>query len=224
MDIVGAMDAAHASKPILVGNQFAGEELSWIGARLPDRVAGLIYLDAAYDRGNVLKEEAAITRRIPPRPPQPEDMASARALTQWVSRGIGSPFPESEVRQMARFADDGHVIGERTPPAVAQQILGAIGPTDYTTIRVPVLAIYAKPTSPNRLPGCREPRDSEVSEACTELYTWMLRHLSDSEQSLKQLGAKADIVELPGANPFVFFSNERDVTTAIDKFVAALPK
>lgn len=224
MDIVGAMDAANVRQAILVGNQFAGEEMSWIASSLPNRVAGLIYLDAAYDRSNVLREEAPITRRIPPQPPRPDDMASAPALTRWVSSNIGAPFPESEVRQMAQFGDDGRVVGERTPAAVSQQILAAIGPTDYSKIRVPVLAIYAKPTSANRLPGCREPRDAAVSDACAQLYTWMLRHLADSERSLKLIGGRAEVVELVGANPFVFLSNEKEVTMTIDRFVAALPK
>jgi len=44
-DIVAARDAENVQNPILVGNGFAGEEMSWIGARFPRRVAGLIYLD-----------------------------------------------------------------------------------------------------------------------------------------------------------------------------------
>ena len=46
-DIVAVLDAAKVEKPVLVGNGFAGEEMTWVGARYPVRVAGLIYLDAA---------------------------------------------------------------------------------------------------------------------------------------------------------------------------------
>ncbi len=35
-------------KPVLVGHSIAGEELSSVGSRAPETVAGLIYLDAGY--------------------------------------------------------------------------------------------------------------------------------------------------------------------------------
>src|SRR6185295_2952810 len=120
--IIAALDAEHVQDPVLVGNGFAGEEMFWIGARFPNRVAGLIFLDAAYDRSNAAAE-SAITRRIPPRQPRPQDLESARALTQWVADGIGFPIPESEIRQMAQFTEDGRVAGERAPAAIRQQIL-----------------------------------------------------------------------------------------------------
>jgi pimeloyl-ACP methyl ester carboxylesterase len=37
-----------SSRPVLVGHSLGGEELSSVGSRHPDRVAGLIYLDAGY--------------------------------------------------------------------------------------------------------------------------------------------------------------------------------
>ena len=36
------------SKPVLAGHSLGGEELSSIGSRHPEQVAGLIYLDAGY--------------------------------------------------------------------------------------------------------------------------------------------------------------------------------
>ena len=42
------LDALHLNRPVLVGHSIACEELSSIGSRHPERVAGLIYLDAGY--------------------------------------------------------------------------------------------------------------------------------------------------------------------------------
>ena len=42
------LDALKLDRPILVGHSIAGEELSSIGSRHPERVAGLVYLDAGY--------------------------------------------------------------------------------------------------------------------------------------------------------------------------------
>ena len=47
-DILAVIDALKLNRPVLVGHSIAGEELSSIGSRHPERVAGLIYLDAAY--------------------------------------------------------------------------------------------------------------------------------------------------------------------------------
>ena len=42
------IESLKLTKPVLVGHSIAGEELSSIGSRHPDKVAGLVYLDAAY--------------------------------------------------------------------------------------------------------------------------------------------------------------------------------
>src|SRR5208282_5629184 len=47
-DVVAVMDALKISRPILVGHSIAGEELSSVGSRFPEKVSGLVYLDAGY--------------------------------------------------------------------------------------------------------------------------------------------------------------------------------
>src|SRR5262249_30205656 len=47
-DVLEIIDALKLNKPILVGHSIAGEELSSIGFRHADKVAGLVYLDAGY--------------------------------------------------------------------------------------------------------------------------------------------------------------------------------
>lgn len=47
-DVIAVLDALKLDEPVLVGHSIAGEELSSIGSRHPDRVAGLVYLDAGY--------------------------------------------------------------------------------------------------------------------------------------------------------------------------------
>lgn len=47
-DVLAVIDALHLVKPILAGHSLAGEELSYIGSTHPERVAGLIYLEAGY--------------------------------------------------------------------------------------------------------------------------------------------------------------------------------
>jgi len=47
-DVLAILDALKIDRPVLVGHSAGGEELSSVGSRHPERVAGLIYLDAAY--------------------------------------------------------------------------------------------------------------------------------------------------------------------------------
>jgi pimeloyl-ACP methyl ester carboxylesterase len=47
-DVLEVMSQLKIVKPVLIGHSIAGEELSFIGTHHPERVAALIYLDAAY--------------------------------------------------------------------------------------------------------------------------------------------------------------------------------
>lgn len=47
-DLLAVIKALKLDRPVIVGHSIAGEELSSIGSRYPDKVYGLVYLDAAY--------------------------------------------------------------------------------------------------------------------------------------------------------------------------------
>ncbi len=47
-DVLAVLDRLRIHRPLLVGHSLAGEELSSIGSRTPERVCGLVYLDAGY--------------------------------------------------------------------------------------------------------------------------------------------------------------------------------
>jgi pimeloyl-ACP methyl ester carboxylesterase len=56
-DVLAVIAALHLDKPVLVGHSIAGEELSSIGSRHPEKVSGLIYLECSgshsfYDRAH----------------------------------------------------------------------------------------------------------------------------------------------------------------------------
>lgn len=223
-DIVAVLDGLKVERPLLVGHGFAGEEMSWVASRHSNRLAGLVYVDAAYDRTNIA-EESAIVRRIPGTgggQMRPEDMQSPAALTRWMSSNIGFPIPESEVRQIAQFGADGRAVGERMPPAPRQRALAGMMPVDYATIRVPALALYAKKTVTDVAPGCRTPADEPARQACVDLFEWTSRQLTRSRALVTSIGARTEIVDLPGANAFVFLAFERDIMQALDRFAATL--
>ncbi len=47
-DIIAVLDVLKIVRPVLVGHSFAGQEVSWVATRFPERIAGAVYLDAAY--------------------------------------------------------------------------------------------------------------------------------------------------------------------------------
>jgi pimeloyl-ACP methyl ester carboxylesterase len=47
-DVLAVIEALKLNRPVLIGHSIAGEELSSVGTRYPDKVAGLVYLDAGY--------------------------------------------------------------------------------------------------------------------------------------------------------------------------------
>jgi pimeloyl-ACP methyl ester carboxylesterase len=70
-DVLAVIDSLGLRSPVLAGHSIAGEELSSIGSRHPDRVAGLVYLDAGYDyafydesHGNMTIDINTIVRQL----------------------------------------------------------------------------------------------------------------------------------------------------------------
>src|SRR5205823_4757074 len=47
-DVLAVIDSLKLNRPILVGHSIAGAEMSWMANNRPNRVAGLVYLEAGY--------------------------------------------------------------------------------------------------------------------------------------------------------------------------------
>jgi len=90
-DVVAVIDALKLNGPVLVGHSLAGVEWSSVANRHPDRVAGLVYVDAAYsyafDNGKGA-DVMEMQRLRAPGPPSPgkADLASFSALTKYHER------------------------------------------------------------------------------------------------------------------------------------------
>jgi non-heme chloroperoxidase len=123
-DVLAVIDSLTLNRPILVGHSIAGEELSSVASRHPDRVAGLVYLDAAYSyafdngKGASMKEIQEIHGPQPP-PPSGADLASFSALQKYYQRVDGFRFPEAELRQQRESTPDGGVGKQRDFPGGA---------------------------------------------------------------------------------------------------------
>ena len=75
-DVLATIDALKLTKPVLAGHSIAGEELSSTGSRHPEKVAGLIYLDAGYFYAYY---DPSVKKPMPTIPPPTGDAPNAVA-------------------------------------------------------------------------------------------------------------------------------------------------
>ena len=217
-DVIAVLNALKLEKPILVGHSIGGEELSSVGSRYPDRVGGLIYLDAAYayafNKGPlVLPPNKQSFPAMPPTPkPGEADLKTFAAFRAWNIKVTGTPIPESELRQTHRVGPEGQVGAQRVSPKIPAAIIG--GGQKYTSIRVPTLAIFAVPHSfgpwlhdypeADRVYGTQDP----ATEAQATAF----------EKGVPS----ARVVRLPHAHHYLFLSNEGDVLREMRAFLKDL--
>lgn len=80
-DVLAVIEALKVKRPVLAGHSVAGEELSSIGSRHPEKVAGLVYIEAAYAYAI---DDPALGCTLPPAPAQP---SSPRTVTAAIQTG-----------------------------------------------------------------------------------------------------------------------------------------
>jgi hypothetical protein len=80
-DVLEVLEALKLDRPVLVGHSVAGQELSAIGARRPDKVAALVYLEAAYPHAFYdPTQSCALPSAPPPNPTTPAAAIQASAM------------------------------------------------------------------------------------------------------------------------------------------------
>jgi non-heme chloroperoxidase len=224
-DVVAVMDALKIEHPVLVGHSVAGEELSSIGTRFPDKVAGLIYLDAGYPYAyyddhategvpfvDAAQVHAELTRLFTPPSPARERKAIVQHLLQ-----VSLPRLEKDLqtaqRQMESMANAPDI-----PDTPQVRINAAImrGVQIYSGVKVPVLAIFAVPHAMPPQPGADEAaQKARIAED--------LARTSAIANAFEAGNPSARVVRLPNADHFVFRSNEADVEREMKAFLAKLP-
>ncbi|MGA3325820.1 MAG: alpha/beta hydrolase, partial [Terriglobia bacterium] len=217
--------------PVLVGHSMAGSELTTLGVQHSDRLAGLVYLDAGDDPGDFSGNDPAyraLFEKLPamtPPPPSAADKKSFRAYRDRQVRIMGFAFPESELRNMFESNPDGSVGPYQTAGSVRKAIGAGSKKRDYSGIHVPVLAFFAVPP-----PDCDwsqyyhfRPKNAEERTALAKIYDADRSYLNRYEGTMRAGVPGVRIVELPGADHYVFFSNEADILRELRGFLADLP-
>lgn len=218
-DVVAAIDAMGLVRPVLVGHSIAGEELSWVGSHAPQKVAGLIYLDAAdsyaYDAhvsGDWWME-----------------MLDLRHRTDELRQGavLDADFMQGMLANSARLREDSAALeGElaavpHVPPAPAAIPLAVMfGEEEFSRILAPALAIFA---CPHRMRSLS--LDVSAANAAAERLVAKLdaEHCT-AQAAAFETGNPADpVVRIANADHAVFLSNPTEVVRAMNDFLAHLP-
>ena len=201
-DVLKVLDELKLAAPVLAGHSFGGQDLTTIGANSPERAAGLIYLNSAEDPTLKLSDYGVKPPDTDQRPPATPaaDKSSFAAYRRWQLRNHGVAFPESELRQLYAVNPDGTLGDYLVPKSVRDAMAAGLRKPEYTRIRVPVLAFFAVPRD----------ADDQMNRAIVK------RHIQDLRKGVP--GAR--IVELPGANFYIFLSNEAELVREINSFMA----
>jgi non-heme chloroperoxidase len=230
-DVVRVIDALALTKPVIVGHSIAGEELHVLGAHHATEVAGLVYVDAAFNRADGSEDYDAVARKLPPAPgPQAKHLASFTALGALLAetQTRGAALPEAHLRARYTVNPDGSVGAAWMPaPPVRQafttemrRMSEAYNPE---RIRVPALAIYAVPKSATDLMRpWYNADDPAVRKNVETLYELARERFRRHVQWFEAFAERDRVLEIPGAH-HLFISNAREVLREIDGFVSSLP-
>jgi pimeloyl-ACP methyl ester carboxylesterase len=242
-DVVRVLDDMTVVRPVIVGHSFAGEEMHVLGARYPEKLAGLVYLDAAFNRGDNSDDAAysAAAKGLPAPPaPTPPDMASFAALRSYLERTQGAAGPEAHLRARFVAKPDGSIGGQWSPDApirqeITREMRAAYTPYNPERIRVPALAVYAVPRSVDdlmrrgssdrtRLPEdaiAKAASDPAVRERVETLFQLTRARFEGHANWFRRFAPNARVSEI-SAPHFLFITNQAEVATQIDGFVSSL--
>jgi len=222
-DVLAVLDSLKLTKPVLIGHSLAGEELSSIANRYPQRVAALVYLDAAYPYAFDNGKGASMSelRGGGPRPPGPgpDDLASFSALAKWAARVQGFALPEAELRQIYDSTPDG-AVGKRRVPAGAAGL--ASGMKKFATIPVPALVIFAIPHAQGT--WIKNSADPAVQEAAKKFAALETSLAERQAKAIEDAVPTVHVVRIPFASHVIFISNEADVLHEMKAFLGTLEK
>lgn len=242
-DVLHVIDAMGINNPVVIGHSFAGEEMHLLGARHSAKIRGLVYVDAAFDRGDHADNDAytAAARMVPAAPsPEPRDLASFTALRTYMEK-YGGVWPEAWLRTRFRVNPDGTVGGLWAPDLpirqeMSREMQAAYNPYNPERIRVPALAIYAVPKSADDLMRrgssdrlafpelvARAADEPAIREAVEKLYLLTRERVRHHAKWFEAFAERGRVVELSGTHDLIV-SNPSDVLRQIEAFMSSLPE
>ena len=228
-DVLAVIAAIHLNKPILVGHSIAGEELSSIGSRHPEKVSGLIYLECSgshsfYDRahGDLQLDMIDVRNKIEQLLPGGGDPSGPMQPTEALLASL--PQLEKELQDQAKLQqavappNANPSLPQDSHPTTSSAVAAIVsGEHKYTEIKIPCLAFFAVPHDLSRVFPGDAARHAAVVAADLERQTRLANAFEAGVPSAK-------VIRLPNANHYIFRSNEAEVFRAMNDFLDKLPQ
>jgi pimeloyl-ACP methyl ester carboxylesterase len=213
-DVLAVIDALKLDRPVVAGHSLGGEELSSIGTRHPEKVRGLIYLDAGYGyafynpKADNAEVDASTMRRD-----LAELMTAPPSRTKVLIAEMQATMPALQ-RELKTLGDQ--PAGAPDSPQAARRLLrdrveGAIFTSmrKYSGVKAPALVIFASPHACTGLCISPQYKAEEASVA--------------AQADAFEAGApSAHVVRIANASHYVFLSNEADVMRDMNAFIDGL--
>ena len=214
-DILAVLDSLGIPRASFAAHSFGGSELNYLGARVPDRVNRLVYLDAAVDHRHLFDTPAWLNAFPAPEPPNPSYADyGGNSIAAWLlsaERMVGPGYPEAELRAMFRYDADDMVIGRVAPDSIDIVMQRGALPAELSRIRPPVLAIYAMPGSaPVSYPFWNS-LDPTSRARAQKSFVVISRTFAAQEERYRREVRDVRIREIPGARHYVFLTHPGEV-------------
>ena len=148
------------------------------------------------------------------------DSASAPAVQAYLQRTFGMHIPEAQLRAIGRYDAAGRLVGNVTPEAIDSLILVGCGHPDYAAVLAPALVINAVIDAVEQVFPTWATFDATHRDAALRftaaLQTWAA---AERARVRRELPA-AQLLELHGANHYVFDSHSAEVIRSMRAFFA----
>ena len=222
-DVLAVVSALNLTRPVLAGHSIAGAELSAVATLRPDRVAGLVFIEAAYPYAFENGSGPRMTdfQTSAPRQPSPTeaDLASFSALQRWDAGVFGFRRPEAELHQVWEADPSGRPQKARDFPG--SQLFMAIlsSPKAFANIPAPALAMFALPHTPESWIDRSE--NPQVQEAARTYYAAIDAATARQAKAFESGVPAARVVRLRGAH-YMFLSNAEDTLREMRAFLGGL--
>lgn len=217
-DVAAVIDSLRLGRVVLVGHSIAGEEMTRFAQQHGARCAGLIYLDAAYDRSGI----DTLASKQPPAPApriSAADTASFASVSALYARVMGVEEPESDIRATERFDTSNRYRGSVTPDSLKARIASGKQVAQYDRNHCRALAVYAVPDSvADAVPYYKE-LDAAGRAQAESLLRFVQAVVADSRARIGRL-PNYQVVDVHGSNHYVFLQHPREVAQAMRTFLA----
>jgi pimeloyl-ACP methyl ester carboxylesterase len=217
-DVLVVIDALHLKRPVIAGHSVAGQELSYIGSHHPEKVSGLIYIEAAYPyafydevNGELELDAIELSKQLR----QFTNGYAYEPVKNYKDLIANLERVEKEVKQHEQ--DTKNFTPTPVSPRMTPDLFAVMEQRErFTGVRAPALVIFG--VDPNPLTG-----NDPQARAQAERQALIMRNKKSQIAAIERQVPSAHMVLIPHATHYVFQSNEADVLHAMNSFIATLP-